>query len=199
VLISRKVGSSIPAITNFGSFGNLLYPLPMYSTASQVIPERRGFQQIGFLYPCSVALCVLCGKKLFSALFERRKPIFLGLGKIQPSYFSLVFAQNKARNRSLSFFPIEKRRRRKQYGSRRNSRDPCCSRTTYGFAPSRNGSYENAFIARIRRVRNSASGCKLSRTDWNAGVYVRNLPSTCLCLRPLGLRELSGFRPHGAR
>lgn len=56
-----------------------------------------------------------------------------------------------------------------------------------------------AFIARIDRVRNSASGYTHSRTDWNAGVYVQNLPLICLCLRPQGLIELSGCRPHGAR
>jgi hypothetical protein len=55
------------------------------------------------------------------------------------------------------------------------------------------------FIARIGRSRNSASGCMHSQTDWNAGVYVRNPPSTDLCLPPLGLRELSGCRPHGVR
>src|SRR5579859_7937828 len=88
------------------------------------------------------------------------------------------------------------------YASRVHVPDRVCRLCLGNQTEQKLGTYQGEripFIARIGRVRNSASGCTHSQTDWNAGVYVRNLPSTCLCLRPLGSRELSGCRPHGAR
>src|SRR5277367_245076 len=54
--------------------------------------------------------------------------------------------------------------------------------------------------AGIGWVRISAkSGCKHSRAKGNAGVYVRNLPSRCLCVRLWGSKDRRECRPHGAR
>ena len=93
-------------------------------------------------------------------------------------------------------------------GSRRYSRDPCCPATTSSLTLSRSIWQECVVrklrkypsIRRIGRVRISAkSGCKYSRANCDAGVYVRNLPSTCLCLRLQGLQDRRGCRPHEAR
>jgi hypothetical protein len=58
----------------------------------------------------------------------------------------------------------------------------------------------SGLIARIGRVRFSAKTvCQHLRAKWISGVYVRHLPSTCLCLRQQGLQDRRGFRPHAAR
>jgi hypothetical protein len=56
------------------------------------------------------------------------------------------------------------------------------------------------FIVRIGSVRISAKAAyQDSRANWISGVYVRRLPSTCLCLRPQGLQDRRGYCPHLAR